>query len=111
MNQVSQFNRKSLVGYSDLPKFISSNLSPKLLSDPLLSLAISAVEKGLSVLASPMVDVEHDSRDLNVNILLLAPEIARKEKIFVLEHLTPLKFNLSGKCFTGPVRQTNKNCD
>lgn len=107
LNQVSQLNRKTLVGYSDLPKFISSHLSAKLLIDPSLQLAIRALEEGLSVLASPMVDVEHDGRDLNVNILLLVPEIASKENFCVIEHLTPLKFNLSHTCFTGPVRQTN----
>ena len=107
LNQVSQLNRKTLVGYSDLPKFISSHLSAKLLIDPSLQLAIRALEEGLSVLASPMVDVEHDGRDLNVNILLLVPEIASKENFCVIEHLTPLKFNLSHTCFTGPVQQTN----
>ena len=60
-----------------------------------------------SVLASPMVYVEHDSCNLKVNILFLAPEIANKSNFCVVEHLTPLKFNLSGTCFTGPVRQTN----
>ena len=25
----------------------------------------------------------------------------------MVEHLTPLKFNMSGKCFTGPVQHTN----
>ena len=46
-------------------------------------------------------------KDLNVNILLLVPEIVSKNNFCVVEHLTPLKFNLSGSCFTGPVRQTN----
>ena len=73
----------------------------------LLKLTVTTLEHGLSVLASPMVDVEHDARDLNVNILFLAPEIATKSNFCVVEHLTPLKFNLSGTCFAGPVRQTN----
>ena len=30
LNQVSRLNEQTLVGYSDLPKFVSSNLSPKL---------------------------------------------------------------------------------
>ena len=72
----------------------------------LLKLTVTTLEQGLSV-ASPMVDVEHDAHDLNVNILFLAPEIATKSNFCVVEHLTPLKFNLSGTCFAGPVRQTN----
>ncbi len=107
LSQVCRLNGKTLVGYSDLPKFISSQLSAKLLVDRLLALTVTALEQGLSVFASPMVDVEHDSRDLNVNILFLAPEIASKSNFCVVEHLTQLKFNLSGTCFTVPVRQTN----
>ena len=107
LSQISRLNGKTLVGYSDLPKFVSSQLSSKLLVDSSLALTVSALEQGLSVLASPMVDVEHDTRDLNINILFLAPEIANKSNFCVVEHLTPLKFNISGTCFTGPVRQTN----
>ena len=54
-----------------------------------------------------MVDVEHDGRELNVNVLVIAPEILSSNNSCVAEHLTPLKFNLSGTCYTGPVRQTN----
>ena len=94
LSQVTQLNGKMLVGYPDLPKFISSHLSAKLLIDPSLKFTITALEEGLSVLASPMIDVEHDGHDLNVNILLLVPEIA-EENFCVIEHLTPLKFNFS----------------
>ena len=108
LSQISRLNGKTLVGYSDLPKFLSSQLSPKLFVDPSLALTATTLEQGLSVLASPMVDVEHDGYDLMLyNILFLAPEIANKSNFCVVEHLTPLKFNLSGTCFTGPVRQTN----
>ena len=107
LNQISQLNEKPLIGYSDLPMFVSSHLSSKLNSEPALRLAVAVLEEGLSELASPMVDVEHDGRNLNVNILLLAPEIVDKNNFCVVEHLTPLKFNLSGTCFTGPVQQSN----
>ena len=72
--------------------------------DPSLKLTITALEEGLSLLASRVIDVEHDGQDLNVNILLLVPEIVHEENFCVIEHLTPLKFNLSGSCFYGPVR-------
>ena len=66
LSQISRLNGKTLVGYSDLPKFLSSQLSPKLFVDPSLALTATTLEQGLSVLASPMVDVEHDGRELNV---------------------------------------------
>ena len=107
LSQVSQLNEKTLIGYSDLPKFVSSHLSAKLTIDPSLKLTVTALEEGLSVLASPMIDIEHEGDGLIVNILMLAPEIKDLNSFCVLEHLTPLKFNLSGKCFTGPVQHTN----
>ena len=107
LSQISHLNEKPLVGYSDLPKFISSHLSAKLSIDPSLRLTITALEEGLSVLAGPMVDVEHDGQNLTIDILLLAPEITDKNSFCVVEHLTPLKFNISGKCFSGPVQHTN----
>ena len=85
-----------MVGYSDLPQFISSHLSAKLSIDPSLRLTVRALEEGLSVLAGPMVDAEHDGQDLTIDILLLAPEITDKNSFCVVEHLTPLKFNISG---------------
>ena len=45
--------------------------------------------------------------NLNIDILLLPPEIMDKNSFCVVEHLTPHKFNLSGKCFSGPVQHTN----
>lgn len=101
LSQISHLHEKSLVGYSDLPKFMSSHLSAKLSTDHSLRLTITALEQGLSVLASPMVDVEHSGQDLPVDILLLAPEITDKNSFCVVQHLTPLKFNISGKCFQG----------
>ena len=52
-------------------------------------------------------DILHEGDGLIVNILVLAPEIKDLNSFCVVEHLTPLKFNLSGKCFTGPVQHTN----
>ncbi|XP_022805403.1 uncharacterized protein LOC111342570 [Stylophora pistillata] len=104
LSQIYHLHEKSLVGYSDLPKFMSSHLSAKLSADHPLRLTITALEQGLSVLASPMVNVEHSGQDLTVDILLLAPEIADKDRFCVVQHLTPLKFNISGKCFSGPVQ-------
>ena len=77
------------------------------MADDTLRSTVSALKRGLSVLASPVVDVKHDGRGSNVNILVIAAEILSSDNFCVVEHLSPLKFNLSGTCYTGPVRQTN----
>ena len=70
--------------YSDLPKFVASRLSAKLVVDPSLKLTVSALEEGLSVLLTSMVDVERDGRNLTVDILLLAPVIADQNHLCVV---------------------------
>ena len=107
LNQISRLNSKTLIGYSDLPEFVSAHLSSRLMADDTLRSRVSALKRGLSVLASPMVDVNRDGHELNVNILVIALEILSSNNFCVVEHLTPLKFNFSGTCYTGPVRQTN----
>ena len=74
-NQMFRLNSKTLIGYSDIPEFASAQLLSRLLADDTLRATVSALKRGLSVLASPMVDVEHDGRELNVNVLVMAPEI------------------------------------
>ena len=60
LSHISRLNGKTFVGYSDLPKFLSSQLSAKLFVDSSFALTVTALEQGLSVLASPMLDIEHD---------------------------------------------------
>ena len=86
LNQVSRLNGKTLATLIYLNLFRQICLrSPKLQTD---SSYISALEEGLSVLTSPLVDMEHDGRDLNVNMLFLVSEH------FCVIELTLLKFNL-----------------
>ena len=106
LNQISRLNSKASIGYSDLPEFVTAQLSSRLTADTLRSI-VSALKRGLSVLASLVVDVKHDGRESHVNILVIAPEILSSNNFCLVEQLTPLKFNLSGTCYTGRVRQTN----
>ena len=84
LSLVSHLTGKMFTGYSDLPKFVASHLSTKLVVDPSLKLTVSALEEGLSVLLTSMVDVERDGRNLTVDILLLAPVIADQNHLCVV---------------------------
>ena len=84
LSLVSHFNGKTLTGYPDLSKFVASHLSAKLVVDPFLKLTVSTLEEGFPVLASPMVDVERDGRNLTVDILLLATVIGDQNDLCVV---------------------------
>ena len=80
LSLVSHLTGKTFTGYSDLPKFVASHLSGKLVVDPSLKLTVSALEEGLSVLASSMVDVERDGRNLTVDIIFIVGTSDRRSK-------------------------------
>ena len=82
MNQISRLNSRALLGYSDLPEFVSAQLSSRLMANDTLRSTVSALRRGLSVFASPMVDVKHDGRELNLNILVIAPGILSSNNFF-----------------------------
>ena len=103
--QVSKLNKENLVGYADLPNFITSQLSIELGNDESMRLTIKALQQGLSVLARPLIDFEH--HQLNLHMLFVAPEISNMKSFCTIEYLSPLKFDISNKCYTGPVTQTN----
>ena len=69
-----------------------------------MALTINSLETGLAVLANPLVNVEHDGKNLFVNTLLKAPEIISKQSFCVVEYLTPVKFKISNSCYVRPVK-------
>ena len=54
-----------------------------------------------------MVDYEYVKTHLELNILMSVPEISTMDSGSTMEHLTPLKYNLSSTCCTGAVTQKN----
>ena len=107
MTQLTKLNSKILFGASHLPQFMFSEFLSKLRRDPKLELAVTALKNNLLILANPIVDVEHNHNHVTINVLAIVPEILDKESFCTIEHLTPLKFNISNTCFQGPIKKTN----
>lgn len=49
--QIFRVNRKTLIGYSDIPEFVSAQLSSRFIADDTLRSTVAALKRGLSVLA------------------------------------------------------------
>ena len=107
MNQLTKLNNKDLFGINDLPRFMSCEFMSRIKANPSLRLTTLALKQGLPVLASPMVDVEHNRNIVTINILSLTPEISNTDLFCVIELLTPLRFNLSNSFYVGPVQKDN----
>lgn len=106
MTQMTQLNSKILFGSVNLSQFLISEFLVQLQRDPKLELTVKALENNLNVLANPIVDVEHDHNHVTINVLTLVPEILDKESFCTIEHLTPLKFNISNTCLQRSIKQT-----
>ena len=61
--------------------------------------------QGFSVLALPMVDYEYHNKHLELNILMSIPEIRDTNSLCTIEHLSPVKINISNVCYSGLVSQ------
>ncbi|KAL9978457.1 hypothetical protein ACROYT_G015976 [Oculina patagonica] len=66
-----------------------------------------ALDDGFSVLINPMVDIEHHGSYIEASVLLTLPEIPNGKAFCTVENLTPIKFNSSNVCYTGPITREN----
>ena len=52
----------------------------------------------------PLVDYQYQhSKSLGVNILFTVPELHSDHTFCIIEYLMPIKYNISGTCYQGPV--------
>lgn len=105
--QLSRLEQKSMIGFSDLPHYVTTAISNSLVIDSDMKFTLNALNDGLSVLLHPSVDIEHNGKHLDINILVTVPQITNFNSFCSLEYLTPIKINISNTCYTGPVRQKN----
>jgi len=107
VRQLFKINEKTLIGLPDLPNFVSSQIMSGLKSTQSNDLVVEYLKGGLEILAGPLVDVEQNNENLDAHVLLVVPKIADQNMFCVVETLSPIIFNVSNKCFQGPVRQNN----
>lgn len=108
VKQASVISTKDIVGYKDLPNFMVSEISIRFASLSSMSLTAKALTAGFSLLLQPMVDYEYErAHRLQLNLLLTLPQIASDNDFRVIEYITPLKYNVSHTCYTGPVARAD----
>ena len=104
LHQASQLQNKELVGYSSFPGFMTADIRARLSTLPFLALTTKGFNSGFPLLIEPMVDCSFsDSKNFVLNILFTVPEIPDENSFCTLEYVTPIKYNVSGTCYTGPI--------
>ena len=93
-----------MVGFNDLPRSISTELSAQLSAIPSLTTTIEALDSGFPLIIRPLLDYDFSTNNkFKLNILFSVPSLTPNNNFCTVQSLTPLKYNISGVCFTGPL--------
>lgn len=107
LHQFSTLESKTLFGFPHLPPFLHPQITSKLDMDPSMTYTSKALNDGFPLFINPMVDIEHSGNQVEASVLLTVPEIHNLNLFCTIEYLTPLKYNLSNTCYSGPVTKLN----
>lgn len=96
LTQITHLTPKMLVGYSNLPRFVATEISVRLDADNSMALTENALKEGFPLLVNPLVNIEHTGKQLDLSILFTVPEIPNMRSFCTVEYLSPIKCNISG---------------
>ena len=104
LHQTHKLPNKQLVGFDDLPSFLATEIQLCLKTVPSLHATADTLDAGFPLLIEPLVDYQYQpSKSLGVIILYTVPELHNDRTICTIEYLLPLKYNVSGICYHGPI--------
>lgn len=107
LHQFASLEARTLFGFPHLPSFLHSPILSRLLIDSTMHHTSKALSDGFPLFINPMVDIEHKGSHVEASVLLTLPEIPDNKAFCTVETLTPLKFNSSNTCYTGPMTKDN----
>ena len=107
LTQLSHLTNNELVGDSHLPRFITTELSASLSGDSSIPITNQPQDDGFLLVLNPMVTTEHSGKQLELSLLLNIPKIPNHDSFCTIEYLSPIKYNISGTCYTVPILVDN----
>lgn len=107
LHQFAGLETRTLFGFPHLPSFLHSQILTRLATDDKMLHTSRALKDGFPLFINPMVDIEHHGTHVAASVLLTVPEIPNQKYFCTIENLTPLKFNTSNTCYTGPMTKNN----
>ena len=102
LRQIAHLTKRNLIGYADLPRFLTEEISLKLSSVATLAPAINALKNGFSVMLNPLVDTKFPSqRKLQMHFLFLLPVLSSSASVCTMEQLIPITYRVNDACYGG----------
>lgn len=104
VRQAEKITTRELVGFNDFPRSISTELSAELSTIPSIKSTVDALDSSFPLLIRPILDYYFSvNSKCKLNILFTIPSLTAYNEFCTLQSLTPLKYNISGVCFTVPL--------
>ncbi len=104
LHQTHNLHNKQLVGFDELPSFLAAEIQLRLRSFSSLQTTAETLDAGFPLLMQPLVDYHYQpSKSMGINILFTVPELRDDHTFCTIEYLLPIKYNISGTCFHGPI--------
>lgn len=107
LHQFASLESKTLFGFSHLPPFLHPQILSQLATDVSMTHTAKALDEGFPLFTNPMIESEHKGHYIDAGVLITIPVVPDQNAFCTIEYLAPLKFNVSNKCYTGPVTHNN----
>ena len=86
LRQMSHLTRKDLISFTDLPRFLTTELEIHLAKIPSMVHTIAALKAGFSIIMQPLVDYEFAAnKKMQLNLLFTLPEVSADTAFCIIE--------------------------
>ena len=104
LHQTHNLYNKQLVGFDGLPSFLVAEIQLRLRTVSSFHATADTLDAGFPLLIQLLVDYQYQpSKSLGVNILFTVPELHSDHTFCTIEYLMPIKYNILGICYHGPI--------
>ena len=102
-HQINAISSQDLVGFNQLPPFLTEIISTKLSVISELSFTAKALDDGIPLMIKPMLDYEFLNKTLKLSLFVTIPKLHEDSSLCTIEYLSALKYKVDGKCYSGPM--------
>lgn len=104
LHQTHKLHNKQLVSLDELPSFLATEIQSRLRYFSSLQNTADTLDAGFPLLMQPLVDYKYQpSKIMGISLLFTVPELLTDHAFCTIEYLMPIKYNISGTCFHGPI--------
>lgn len=104
LGQVGKLAKQDVIGFSDLPRFLTEEIILKLSSTPALQPTSDALCNGFSLMMNPLVDIQFPTaKQLQLQLLFTLPPVRSTKVVCPIQQLVPISYRINNQCYSGTI--------